>query len=448
MSQQKPNPARSKPRRATAQSKAIPSNRPEMQKQLPVLPAPDDREGWRIYWEEHQQPWRTEPEIDEQRQSFLAERLSTITPNIERGVYPFKGIRLKRADLEWLLATHEGGRGPIDWHDPNQQERQGVDLRGAYLQGEDLRELPLAHLRGGLLNWSKGSSKDEWLAATPDQRESSAVHLEGVNLAYTHLEGAILCSAHLEGARLHSSHLEGARLREAHLEGTGMNGAYFDRATNLFGVYLSDETHGSVTLADVRWGEVNLSWIDWSKVKALGNERRARQRKTQEGLVKDPPIRLAQYLRAVRENRRLAVILREQGLTEEADYYAYRAQNLQRWVLWHQRKPLKHFASWVLWGLAGYGYKPLRSLLIYLVVLISFATSYLIVTHTLQSQSSPLTWYEALVLSVSSFHGRGFFQSTQSLGDPVTVLAALEAIFGLLIEISFIATFTQRFFGR
>jgi hypothetical protein len=36
----------------------------------------------------------------------------------------------------------------------------------------------------------------------------------------------------------------------------------------------------------------------------------------------------------------------------------------------------------------------------------------------------------------------------QSLGDPVAIIAAAEAIIGLLIEISFIATFTQRFFGR
>jgi hypothetical protein len=44
-------------------------------------------------------------------------------------------------------------------------------------------------------------------------------------------------------------------------------------------------------------------------------------------------------------------------------------------------------------------------------------------------------------------HGRGFFQPVQSLGNPVAILAAAEAIIGLLIEISFIATFTQRFFG-
>jgi hypothetical protein len=44
-------------------------------------------------------------------------------------------------------------------------------------------------------------------------------------------------------------------------------------------------------------------------------------------------------------------------------------------------------------------------------------------------------------------HGRGFFPGGLSLDDPVTVLAALEAVIGLLIQISFIATFTQRYFG-
>jgi hypothetical protein len=53
----------------------------------------------------------------------------------------------------------------------------------------------------------------------------------------------------------------------------------------------------------------------------------------------------------------------------------------------------------------------------------------------------------ALVFSVTSFHGRGFFPGGIALDDPITVTAAAEAIIGLLIEISFIATFTQRFFG-
>jgi hypothetical protein len=49
---------------------------------------------------------------------------------------------------------------------------------------------------------------------------------------------------------------------------------------------------------------------------------------------------------------------------------------------------------------------------------------------------------------MSSFHGRGFFNPSITLGDTNAQLATLEAFVGLLIEISFIATFTQRFFGR
>ena len=58
---------------------------------------------------------------------------------------------------------------------------------------------------------------------------------------------------------------------------------------------------------------------------------------------------------------------------------------------------------------------------------------------------SPLA---ALIFSITSFHGRGFFPGGVALDNPLTVVAAAEAIVGLVIEISFIATFTQRFFGR
>ena len=35
-----------------------------------------------------------------------------------------------------------------------------------------------------------------------------------------------------------------------------------------------------------------------------------------------------------------------------------------------------------------------------------------------------------------------------SLDEPLTVLAALEALVSLIIEVTFIATLTQRFFNR
>jgi hypothetical protein len=73
-----------------------------------------------------------------------------------------------------------------------------------------------------------------------------------------------------------------------------------------------------------------------------------------------------------------------------------------------------------------------------------FATSYYAIGHI------PLL-PNAFVLSLTSFHGRGFFpdlESKTTLDNPLVVLAAIEAVVGLFIEISFIATFTQRFFGK
>jgi len=110
-----------------------------------------------------------------------------------------------------------------------------------------------------------------------------------------------------------------------------------------------------------------------------------------------------------------------------------------------QHHYLRYLGSWLMWLIAGYGYKPMRSLIAYISIICVFAGAFLI---NAQFAAPHLTWDEALVLSVSAFHGRGFFTSGISLGDTLARLAAGEAIIGLLIEITFIATFTQRFFAR
>ncbi len=95
-------------------------------------------------------PWRTEPEMDGDRKRYLAERRA-IQPDIEKGVYPFKDVELDRADVEWLLETHEsnGFTGPVDWDDGVQRKREGIDLRGGDLNGADLSGLPLRARREG-----------------------------------------------------------------------------------------------------------------------------------------------------------------------------------------------------------------------------------------------------------------------------------------------------------
>lgn len=61
-----------------------------------LRPSTADKEAWRAYWEKHGQPWRTEPEIDTERQQYLDEHRQ-ITPDIKEGIYPFKDIKLTRA---------------------------------------------------------------------------------------------------------------------------------------------------------------------------------------------------------------------------------------------------------------------------------------------------------------------------------------------------------------
>jgi hypothetical protein len=184
--------------------------------------------------------------------------------------------------------------------------------------------------------------------------------------------------------------------------------------------------------------------VDWSQVKILGDEFTARQ-STRDGKEKDAATRLKEYELAVRANRQLAVALQGQRLDEVASYFSYRAQLLQRIVLRRKRKVGQYLLSCFLDLLAGYGYKPGRSLVAYLVVICFFALNYALLGHTVHPAISPLS---ALIFSVTSFHGRGFFPGGIPLDDPITVLAALEAVIGLVIEISFIATFTQRFFGK
>jgi len=235
-------------------------------------------------------------------------------------------------------------------------------------------------------------------------------------------------------ADLLGAHLEAAYLAEANLAGADLREAFCDTSTDLAEAILDDARHGSISLADVRWGDMNLAVVDWSSIKMLGDERRA-----------NAHTGLAQQRTAVRANQQLATTLRAQGLGEEADRFAYRAQVLQRRVLRLRRRWLRYLGSLLLDLIAGYGYKPLRSFFAYVAIICVFAGLYLL---NAQFAAPHLTWDETLVLSISSFHGRGFFNSGISLGDTLARLAAGEAIIGLLIEITFIATFTQRFFAR
>lgn len=507
------------------------------QGQLPVRPAPADRNTWRAYWEAQGQLWRTEPEIEKQRQEEL-EQLRTIVPDIQNGIYPFRGKKLSRADLEWLLATHDQGLGPVNEKDVYERGRKGLDLRGADLRGECLSGLPLACLRGGL-------DIDVWEVSSQEVRDKAAVCLERADLSDTHLERANLCSAdlravtlantqleaallvganmenadilatnlqgallnnanlkrarllgaslknvilwdadlreadftvahlqdadlshaHLESANLSLTHLERAKLCNVHLEGALLYQTKLDDA-DLTGIILADlRKHVGPQFIEVSWNNTDISSVNWRQIRELGNDHVAYQTKDSKGDKKSRERQLHEFRQAIRANTHLAVVLKNQGLITDAARFAYRVQVLERDAQWHQfleqltlRDRVQSLSSWIfswfLFLLTGYGYKPERSFLAYLFVIVGFATSYyLLGLHDIVGPHHVfgphhLTYYEAIVVSMTAFHGRGFFANQFQPGDPQAFVAAIEAFVGLLIEVTFIATLTRRLFGQ
>ena len=354
------------------------------------------------------------------------------------------------ANQEHLDKLKEGVEAWNQWREENpglEPDLQNANLRRAQLHGVVLNQAQLqgAKLRGAQL-------QNAYL---------NSAQLQGANLSAAQLQNAYLRGAQLQKADLSIAQLQEALLRGAQLQGADLHGAFFDNATSLKGVILEDDKYGGALLADINWGGVNLAVVDWSPLKMLGDEYQARRRPVVWIGMNDKALRLEFYRTAVRANRQLAVVLRDQGLNEEADYFAYRAQLCQRVVLRRQGLlPKRLYPKATLWQrvqklsayvfslfldvLAGYGYHPAKTLFWYLFVICSFTLTYSLSGHL------PL-FPDAFVFSLMSFHGRGFFPSLSgetNLHNPLVVRAAFEAVVGLFIEISFIATFTQRFFGR
>ena len=358
--------------------------------------------------EEQHIDWWGDP-ISEARQRALQGTLDTWNaPQADHGQRkgPFDDVYLSGADVFWLAEQIQ-----------DEQSKRKVGN-----EASAIGNVPHLHLEGAKL---------------------STAQLKGAKLSTAHLEGANLSGAPLKEANLSGAHLEGADLRYAQLPGANLRGAWLDSKTLLGYAYLNRQTK----LGDIHWsgvGNVDLTAIYWDNMSKLGDEQGV-------GFRSDADDHRA----VVRAYRQVAAQLRAQGMAEEADRFAYRAQIRQRGVLLRTLKLPQYVFSWILYLLAGYGYQVWRTVFWYLVTIALFAFGYVQVTHGVPlfglsepHNTQPLQWYEALVLSLASFHGRGFFPQGINLGDPVAILAAGEAVVGLFVEISFIATFTQRYFAN
>jgi len=276
----------------------------------------------------------------------------------------------------------------------------------------------------GTLNYADLDTVREVLSRSLDLTGASLRH---ANCRYANFAGATLADTDLEGTDCFRADLSGIDCRHAHLLGTNFSSANlslarFDSVSSLRDVLLDSQT--KLTRA---------VWDDTPVTREESGSRLADQ--------------VEFYRDASRVYRSVALALRSLGHYNQAAAYRILERRMERSALLLELKVTSYLGSLVLDLVAGYGEQPGRIFIAYVSVITTFTAGYWWVTNSPRGQSSPLQWYEALVLSLSSFHGRGFFPSTLSLGDPVAVLAAIEAVIGLFIELTLIATFSRRFLG-
>lgn len=337
------------------------------------------------------------------------------------------------------------------------------NLQGAYLDGvaasaSCFRRASMGQCYGRLATFTAADLRDvDFTEAVLRGSRFDAANLSGASLVRCKLTRASFRSAHLFQTRLAGSRMlwvnfgpVGADQKVEHnLEKAGWLGfitdesaahylqlaanltqARFDAESELNDVVLWTDKTINPQIADVVWGDVNITVVRGWGVKT-GDETRAER-------GSDPDL----YDRASRTSRQLAVQLRGQGMNDASDFYGYRAKVCELKTFRLRHAYLRWSGSALLGGICGWGFRPSRTVVWYFTILLSFWAGYaLTVSH--------LSGFQDLVLSVSAFHGRGVFVSSlQSLSRPASALVIIEAIFGLLIEATFVATFAQRFLSR
>ncbi len=192
---------------------------------------------------------------------------------------------------------------------------------------------------------------------------------------------------------------------------------------------------------------MSVAVVNWTPVEVLGDEWVAREATRKNEYSAQPEVRLGIYQAGVRANRQLAVALRSQGLSEEADRFTYNAQKLQRDVFDQQRQRGRWLLSWGLALLAGYGYRLWRILAAYGTVLAVFTLVYAMLgVHSMRDESGARALWDAFLVSLSAIHGRTTFEQLGAW-SPAAWVAAVESVVGIVIEGVFVAMLVQRFFG-
>jgi uncharacterized protein YjbI with pentapeptide repeats len=310
----------------------------------------------------------------------------------------------------------------------------GATLSKAQLTGANLAEAQLAEA-----NLSEAQLTDSSLSKTT---------LERAKLDGAQLTNAFLSEARLTGADLNGVQLTGAILLGAQLAGADLRFARLDRDTQLNGAHVA-----GVSLDQIVLDNTNLTVVSWEGVAPLGDEKRARSAK-QDGpllslevgrFLSDHGRRIVNYEAAVRANRLLATALRAQGLAEDADVFAYRAQIMQRGLRFRRRQFGRWLVSWGLAALSGYGYRMGNIFRAYALVVLAFAAAFLLPIFLAGGIPTIQNAADALQISLNAIHGRVFFAQFH-LDTLQSWLATAESVVGIVIEGVFVAMLIQRLF--
>jgi len=356
-----------------------------------------------------QQP--SQPDDREPTPERQAELRVASDANVTAGRAPYQRVHIRtRGELLWIMRA-QNWTGDVEGDGKERANLSRADLHGAMLSGVHLHA---ADLSGAYL-------KEANLSAAQLRR----ANLTDARLNEANLAGADLIRANLSGTNLFMANLRGANLLEARM----------DVATALIVVALDSHTK----VLDVAWNSVRLGQVDWEQAPSLGDEEYIAKAKGHRD-------RAQACRRAARAYGGLAIALRAQGLLIPASRYRLREQQLERQAAFWDGKPLTWLFSCLLSLVAGYGERPARIFGAYLLIVSGFAAAY----YTFGTGSGLIPGpVDALVFSVTSFHGRGFFPNENiGLHHPLTILAALEAVVGLFIELILIATFSRRFLGN
>lgn len=350
------------------------------------------------------------------------------------------------------------GRASFAGADLRHTNFKNVDLCECDMAGADLRE---ASFEGATFGSFEKESSLRLIGQAPITERAS---MEESIRAFELLERGEPIP---EGLGEDRARLKDVRMWEAefpdHLGPADLRGCYFFPSTRIENVELSSEGE-TVLVEGIHWDEVDLSSIDWSSVRVLGDEqaligtveKRGYERRllttqyAEDGSNDEQETRRRRETReyrywkelieaALRANRQVATALRDRGLNEAADHFSYRARCLQRRLYLHAREWLKAGGSFLLWSLAGYGFRPLRIFGAYLVVVIMFSAAFV--------SFGNLDVADGVVASAYAFHGRGLVSQLPS-GNSILLLSAAEGVIGLFIDAILIATFAQRFLGR